>query len=276
MNELKKSDIILIIVLLAFSTIVGSSILIKRNLVFNENEDIIKPEIVYDTLTEISINDDIVKDNFAKVSKLDDFIFKYEGITKDNIPNEFKLRAAYSNQEKDLVDLGEDYFNKTGQSYAIRLQDMYTEMKDLFGSNVSYTPEDFKLLEDDFSTGDGLPKFIYNKSELRFETNFEFGGALRGFVNQEVIKAEAFKEELYIYVVPAFYKLQYSKYNGEFYDVYSEYDYEKEKFSNIIKEKVEYTYRIDSDITDKLTIYKYTFTKEDTGYKLIGIDKQEN
>ena len=49
MNELKKSDIILIIVLLAFSTIVGSSILIKRNLVFNENEDIIKPEIVYDT-----------------------------------------------------------------------------------------------------------------------------------------------------------------------------------------------------------------------------------
>ena len=74
MNELKKSDIILIIVLLAFSTIVGSSILIKRNLVSNENEDIIKPEIVYDTLTEISINDDIVKDNFAKVSKLDDFI----------------------------------------------------------------------------------------------------------------------------------------------------------------------------------------------------------
>ena len=133
MNELKKSDIILIIVLLAFSTIVGSSIIIKRNLVSNENEDIIKPEIVYDTLTEISINDDIVKDNFAKVSKLDDFIFKYEGITKDNIPNEFKLRAAYSNQEKDLVDLGEDYFNKTEQSYAIRLQDMYTEMKDLFG-----------------------------------------------------------------------------------------------------------------------------------------------
>ena len=151
MYELKKSDIILIIVLLAFSTIVGSSILIKRNLVSNENEDIIKPEIVYDTLTEISINDDIVKDNFAKVSKLDDFIFKYEGITKDNIPNEFKLRAAYSNQEKDLVDLGEDYFNKTGQSYAIRLQDMYTEMKDLFGSNVSYTPEDFKLLEDDLA-----------------------------------------------------------------------------------------------------------------------------
>ena len=55
----------------------------------------------------------------------DDFIFKYEGITKDNIPNEFKLRAAYSNQEKESqLLLLPDIINLTHKEMDIAKENM--------------------------------------------------------------------------------------------------------------------------------------------------------
>ena len=62
-------------------------------------------------------------------------------------------------------------------------------------------------------------------------------------------------------------------YNDELYDVFSDYDYVSRKYSNSLKEKVEYTEEIDEELIDKLDTYKYTFKRDDVDYFLVGIDK---
>ena len=277
MKEFKKSYVVILLITLIVCSIIAGALVVKEKNEKNAKkiamEEAAKRIINYNTLTEVDINEEHIKDAYAKVSKADDFIFKYAGFNEGDVPNEFKLRIAYANYEGELIELGEEYFNENGDNYAIYLQSMYSEMEKVFGYNTKYTPGNFTALDDDFGTGNGYPFFKYNKEKLRFETNFEFGGSIKGFVNQKLIRAEGFQDELYLYVVPAYYKLQYSKYNDELYDVFSDYDYISRKYSNSLKEKVEYTEEINEDLIDKLDTYKYTFKYDDVDYFLVRIDK---
>ena len=99
MKEFKKSYVVILLITLIVCSIIAGALVVKKKKKKNEKkiamEEAAKRIINYNTLTEVDINEEHIKDAYAKVSKADDFIFKYAGFNEGDVPNEFKLRIAY-------------------------------------------------------------------------------------------------------------------------------------------------------------------------------------
>lgn len=228
---------------------------------------------------EISVDSDIVKNAFEKVAKGRDFIYKYANMESGNVPNELKLRLAWSNMEGEGLgkDLGESYFEQTGQNYYYTVEDFSKSLKNIMGEDATFENATFTARTDRFSTGDGLPKLIYNSEENRYETNEEFGGSIGGYVTQFITSATIQGDYLNIYVKPIFMCVNFDKYDDEIFDGYANYNYEIDTFSDKVVEKVDYIEAeeepdFDVDKT-KLNTYKYTFVKNGDNYYFDSLEK---
>ena len=225
---------------------------------------------------ELSLDSKLVKKAYDKIYRGSSYIYKYANFDKSTIPNELKLRLTYSaidEIEGLALPLSDDYFFETGQTYYYKIDTFDEKMKEIFGENITYEKSTFYAKEN--LTG-GLPELVYNMDEDRFETNFEFGGAVSGAVEQKLLKATTLGNNLYLYVSPIFFKTNYEEYNDEIYDGYINYNYETDTFSNLILKEINpYTDDLEKINYDNysLNIYKYIFEKQGEEYYFVGLEK---
>ncbi len=212
----------------------------------------------------IDINDNIVKNAYAKVDGAAETLYEYLNVEKSNLPNKVKLVLGYHNlKEGDLKSYSHEEFLQTGNSYYLPTETLKNSIEDVLGSDVNFSNEDFNANR--IMRAEVL---LYDEQQNRYNTNFEFGGGTNFFA-EKIVSASVQGDFLNIYVKPAFFKLE-PKNNMESHDAYSNYNYSNEEFLNKVQEEVS---NIDDIDISKLDTYKYVFQKQGDNYYFNSLQK---
>ena len=302
MNKLEKKKISLttyiigLIILVIIIAIITLFIVLQgRKNSENQIGEEIEGEETEVAKQEIYLYDEEVKelvDKFNFNTSVQASMYKIGDFTASNMPNDLILRMAWDSitDENEKVlheDQQEASESESQKTQTVSQEDMAKAVKNLFGNEITYTDESFDNIQTTTFGGDNV-----NKGEIEYKdgvytaTYTEEGVATEPYIYEMAEQALKNENTIEIYVKTAFVDIQDGEEEMSQHDLYSNYDFNTNKFENkllsvegteLLNENYNYNGESDTSISlednsyfesiqDGLKTYVYTFTRDvDTG-----------
>ncbi len=249
------------------------------------------------SLTDSEVYEILRKFNFeistqASIYKARNFKIGY--YEERPIPNDLILRMAW-----DKISMTEDVVRKIDEEESMEIateEAMEKSVRNLFGNKISYENESFNNIDCQTFAGYNVnPGTIFYGNGQYIAHYLEGGGGSVPYLYQVVQKAIKEGIEIKLVVKTAFIDAFFNEDINDFtYNLYSDFDFDTEKFENQVISVSEKEFYQDipetveafqsirlvdnhvfEQIKEKLNTYEYTFQKdsETEGYYLVGFQK---
>ena len=282
----KSNKILMILGIITCLTIIGTCIYLVYNVATNEKNDITESnknndvnEQVEETNTdtkeqelEVTEEDRILANNLLKpFNRYKDalsykkmgYIYKYDKLTSENLPNDIILEVSLYEYVRENNDIYDNYYSVTFKSTNIDASVFKQTVQSIFG-NVSYTNENI-------SKSCTYGSAVYNADQNNYTyTGQGCGGTFLPYIESKIIQIKKYNDRIEIIERIAY--IEYLTYEDGSTPNQLVYNNPTDK-RYVGADPTSSSVDIFDKYSDKLTSYKWTFKKNESNYYFDKIEK---